>query len=103
MKGAREFSAALTPFARAILAVAALVILGISLTIARGDRVGVRLVRAEPEGETHSDGSILLQFSAEMERASVEGTPALATVRGRRMALEWQRAPLSPCAALAAG
>ncbi len=72
MKGAREFSAALTPFARAILAVAALVILGISLTIARGDRVGVRLVRAEPEGETHSDGSILLQFSAEMERASVE-------------------------------
>ena len=72
MKGARKSIAALTPFARAVLIVAVLALFGMALTIARGDRVGVRLIRAEPAGETHSGGSILLQFSAEMNRASVE-------------------------------
>ena len=70
--GRARWLARVSPFARSTLALGALALLGIALTIARGDRVGVRLLRAEPQGETHSGSGILLQFSADMERASVE-------------------------------
>jgi len=68
----KQTNSALTPFRIAVLTVAVLLLLGIALTIARGDRVGVRLVRAAPAEETHSAGSLLFQFSAEMDRPSVE-------------------------------
>ena len=67
----RRTFAALSPFAKSVLVMGWLLLMGIVLTIVLGDRVGVRLVRVEPSEEMHSGGSILLQFSAEMDRASV--------------------------------
>ncbi len=61
-----------TEFFRNVSVLTALTSLGILLTIARGDRVGVTVMRAEPQDEAHSRSILLLQFSADMNRESVE-------------------------------
>lgn len=62
----------LSTFDRAVWSVAGVLALFIGLTLLVGDRVGVRLVRVAPLTEAHSTDTILVEFSEQMDRASVE-------------------------------
>ncbi len=62
----------LSTFDRAVWTVAIVLALFIGATLLIGDRVGVRLVRVSPLAEAHSTDTILVEFSEQMDRASVE-------------------------------
>lgn len=62
----------LTRFDRAALGVIGVLLAAILIVIALGDYVGVRVLRALPQGEAHATSWITLQFSEEMDRPSVE-------------------------------
>jgi len=60
-----------TRFDRVVWAAMAAIIGAIALTIALGDRVGVSIHRAAPQGEARSTSTVLIEFSEPMDRASV--------------------------------
>lgn len=60
-------------FDRFVGAVIVALLLLIGITIALGDRVGVRLARVAPLGTAHSTSPIVLQFNEDMLRDTVEG------------------------------
>ncbi|NWF70178.1 MAG: PD40 domain-containing protein [Chloroflexi bacterium] len=62
----------LTRFDWTVLAVIGLLCAALALTLALGDRVGVRVLAAGPLNSAHSTDDIFIQFSEDMNRASVE-------------------------------
>ncbi len=61
----------LTRFDRVVVLILLALLAAIALTIALGDHVGVRVLRAAPQGQAHSTAWIILQFSEEMDRDTV--------------------------------
>ena len=62
----------LTRFDRVALSAMLAVLAALLVVIALGDYVGVRVLRAAPQGEAHATSWITLQFSEDMDRSSVE-------------------------------
>jgi Tol biopolymer transport system component len=62
----------LSTFDRVVWTVTVSLTLFIAATLLIGDRVGVRLVRVSPLAKAHSTDTILIEFSEQMNRATVE-------------------------------
>jgi hypothetical protein len=62
----------IAPLDRAVWSAAAALILAMIVVIALGDRVGVTLDSVSPLGTAHSTSRIVLQFSEQMDRPTVE-------------------------------
>jgi dipeptidyl aminopeptidase/acylaminoacyl peptidase len=64
--------ASLSRFDQIVLGTIMGLLIALLAVIALGDYVGVRVLRATPQGEAHATSWITLQFSEEMDRPSVE-------------------------------
>lgn len=61
----------MSQFDRTVLSAVGVLVVAIVLTIALGDRVGVRVTRVAPLGEAHSTDDILIGFTEAMDRGAV--------------------------------